>query len=65
MDHAGVGFEVASENIEQGGFARAVLATQKDDVTLAEVEIHAGEHDLAPEGLLEAPSLDNAWCRMP
>ncbi len=50
---AGVGFEAAGEDVEEGGFAAAILAAKEDDLAGADLRRDSIEHDPATEGFAE------------
>ena len=54
-DGAGVGLEIAAEDVHQRGFARAVLTDQPDHAARRHGEAHALEDLHAEEGFLDAP----------
>ncbi len=53
FDLAGIGFEAAGEDVEEGSFPRAIFSPQEDDFALADLARDAIKHGLSAEGLAQ------------
>ncbi len=64
LDGARVGRIAAGHALDEGGFARAVLADEGDDLACSQVEVDAPEHPQGSETLLDAPDAEHGDRRL-
>ena len=54
LDFAGIGNDGAAQDLDERGFAGAILADERADLTSADLEVEVGEHGHAAVRLREA-----------